>query len=1046
MALTININEIYNRSRDYSLKILLKVFGGIMNTKTKNSKKSTSLLLATAITFSSLVSVNTYASESSSELSLERIYGKDRYQTSIDILDKMDTNKVYLTNGKIFADALSVGPLAGKENAAIVLSDGKTLDVDKLKSKSITEITIVGGKNSISNTLENNLKKNFKVSRIAGKDRYETSLKIVEKMGVNNIAIATGRDFPDALSAGAYLSQKGMPLLLVDGSSAGNIPQKYNVVYTFGGVNSIKKTFGKRISGKNRYETSMQIAKEFGSFDTAVLASGRVFADALASTPLAKKLHAPILLTNGNDVSNEVFKFQGLKKVVLVGGEKSLSKELEKKLLNPNNTEESKEDNKNTNKTHNSNNQNSQNNIDNSKEVNIKDEILKKAIINQLKHQNIYKDGQKITEKKMSQLKGLDCNLNFTQSRTGGIKSLEGLEYAVNMTSLDLTGNEVIDLTPLKKCKNLVNLELDDQYLAESRQYLTDISPLKDLTKLKKLVLKNNKIEDLSAIGNLTNLEELDLYGNRGIKSINGFENLKKLKKLLLNRTVGITDISPLKECKDLEELSIQNNKVSSIEALKDHEKLTLLDISGNKQITDLSPLEKSTKMTRLLANGNKIESLDSLKKLTELKEIHISENNIKDLSPLEELVNLEDLDISNNPDIKSLDVLKNLTNITELKINNAKKVTDFSPISKLKKLDDLTIIRSGLTDVSFLKGLNEITEMSLQNNQISDINPLVEMANLREVKLGYNNIFDASPIGKLRSKFKVAVEMGSQEANFDATSSLVKNPIIDQNGKKHDINEQEGKIKNNGENIEILNFNELENGKTIKVRWGKDSEFNGFLFIKIKKLKEVSSIKIENTETSLEKGKRLQLNATVEGKNLKDEDKKVKFEIEGKNSPNTSIDENGLLTIAGDETSTKIVVKATSVLDNTKTTTKEITVTSPAKNISAKLKMGNSKSIDIDKNDADAKEWLKALEDGKATVLKGQEKLEKLPYKFGEKKLGYFAGEYGSSKSTGLVIFGLNDEDKVVIKVSGFEDVEVKVVNYSAPIRYNLEIAQKNK
>ena len=39
----------------------------------------------------------------------------------------------------------------------------------------------------------------------------------------------------------------------------------------------------------------------------------------------------------------------------------------------------------------------------------------------------------------------------------------------------------------------------------------------------------------------------------------------------------------------------------------------------------------------------------------------------------------------------------------------------------------------------------------------------------------------------------------------------------------------------------------------------------------------------------------------------------------------------------------------------------REITVTSPAKNISAKLKMGNSKSIDIDKNDADAKEWLKA-------------------------------------------------------------------------------------
>lgn len=1012
-----------------------------MNTKTKNSKKSISLLLATAITFSSLISGNTYASESSSELSLERIYGKDRYETSINILEKMNTNKVYLTNGNIFADALSVGPLAGKENAAIVLSDGKTLDVDKLKSKSITEITIVGGENSISNNLENNLKKNFKVSRIAGKDRYETSLKIVEKMGVNNIAIATGRDFPDALSAGAYLSQKGMPLLLVDGPLAGNIPQKYNVVYTFGGVNSIKKTFGKRISGKDRYETSMQIAKEFGSFDTAVLASGRVFADALASTPLAKKLHAPILLTNGNEISNEVFKFQGLKKVVLVGGEKSLSKELEKKLLNPNSTEESKEDNK----THNSNNQNSQNNIDNSKEVNIKDEILKKAIINQLKHQNIYKDGQKITEKMMSQLNGLDCNLNFTQSRMGGIKSLEGLEYAINMTSLDLTGNEVIDLTPLKGCKNLETLELDDQYLAESGQYLTDISSLKDLTKLKKLVLKNNKIEDLSAIGNLTDLEELDLYGNRGIKSIDGFENLKKLKKLILNRTGGITDISPLKECKDLEELSIQNNKVSSIEALKDHEKLKLLDISGNKQITDLSPLEKSTKLTRLLANGNKIESLDSLKNLTELKEIHVSENKIKDLSPLEKLVNLEDLDISNNPDIESLEVLKNLTNISELKINNAKKVKDFSPISKLTKLEDLTIIRSGLTDISFLRGLNEITEMNLQMNQIYDINPLVDMANLREVKLGRNNISDASPIGKLRSKFKVAVEMGSQEVDIVTTNSLVKNPIIDQSGNKHDVKEKEGKIKNNGENIEILNFNELENGKTIEVKWGKDQEFNGSLYINIQKLKEVSSIKIENTETSLEKGKSLKLIATVEGENLKDEDKKVKFEIEGNKSSNTSIDEDGLLTIAGDETSSKIIVKATSVVDNTKSITKEITVTSPARDISTKLKMGRSRSIDIDKNDADAKEWLKALEEGNAAVLKGQENLEKLPYNYGEKRLGYCAGEYGTNKYTGLVIFGLNRDDKVIVKVPGFEDVEIKVVNYNREVDYKLEIVQNN-
>ena len=93
----------------------------------------------------------------------------------------------------------------------------------------------------------------------------------------------------------------------------------------------------------------------------------------------------------------------------------------------------------------------------------------------------------------MAALNGLDCHLNFTQGRNGGIKSLEGLEYAVNIKSLDLAGNEIVDLIPLKACKNLEFLDLGDQYLYENDQYLTDISPLGELINLKKLILKNNK-------------------------------------------------------------------------------------------------------------------------------------------------------------------------------------------------------------------------------------------------------------------------------------------------------------------------------------------------------------------------------------------------------------------------------------------------------------------------------------------------------------------------------------------------------------------------
>lgn len=802
----------------------------------KTRKNNISLFLATAITFTSLTIGDINANESASGLSLERIYGKDRYETSMNIIGKLSPSKVYLANGKSFADALSVGPVAGKENAAVLLTDGKNLDVNKLKSKSVTEITIVGGENSISKDLENTLKQEFKVSRIGGTNRYETSLKLVEKMGVKNIAVASGKDFPDALSAGGVLSIKGMPLLLVDDShSIDKINQDYNVVYTFGGPESVKKTFGKRIYGKDRYETSSKIAKEFGNYNSVVLTSGKVFADALSSSSLAKKLSAPIILSNGLSIPDEILNKGNLKNIILVGGDNSLSKDFEKSLLNKFKIYDSSDKNANSSGSSSRTNHGLQDDLDNSKEVNIKDENLKKAVIRQLKHQKIYKNNEKITEKRMAALNGLDCHLNFTQGRNGGIKSLEGIEYALNIKSLDLAGNEIVDLSPLKACKNLEVLDLGDQYLYENNQYLTDISPLGELINLKKLILKNNKIVDVTAISKLTKLEELDLYGNKGIKSIDGFENLTKLRKLLLNRTMGITDIAPLKECMDLEELSIQYNKVSSIEALKNHEKLLSLDISGNKNISDLSPLFNSNKLRRLLANGNKITSLEGIRNMTDLKELHVSENKISDLNPLEKLLNLDDLDIGNNPDIESIEVLKKLTNISEFKMNNAKKVKDFTPISSLKNLDELNITRCGLTDISFLEGLNNITEMNLQQNEITDINPLVNMGNLREIKLGYNKIFDASPVSKLRSKFKVAIEMGSQESEVDANNHLIKNPILDQSGNKLDINEKDN-IKNNADMIEILNFNELNNGQKIKVRWGKDAEFFGSLTINIKK------------------------------------------------------------------------------------------------------------------------------------------------------------------------------------------------------------------
>src|SRR3712207_9510280 len=80
----------------------------------------------------------------------------------------------------------------------------------------------------------------------------------------------------------------------------------------------------KRIAGMNRYQTSVEISKmNYKSSKKVILASGKVFADALAGGQLSIALDAPILLTPSNkldaSVKKEVSRLSA-KEVIILGG------------------------------------------------------------------------------------------------------------------------------------------------------------------------------------------------------------------------------------------------------------------------------------------------------------------------------------------------------------------------------------------------------------------------------------------------------------------------------------------------------------------------------------------------------------------------------------------------------------------------------------------------------------------------------------------------------------------------------------------------------
>ena len=268
-----------------------------------------------------------------------RISGKDRITTSVEISKSAYTTSenVVLASGFNFADALSAGQLASALDAPLLLSSQDKLDsqtkneIERLKAK---KVFVVGGDNAISKTgIDTNLRlSNIDVTRLEGQDRYSTSQKVMEKtkeiINPEYLLIASGKNFPDALAATGFFVNHKSVMVLSDGVT---YPQSNLQEIAIGGKNQLplKGFKGRRVSGKDRYETALEIAKlSFDKNNNAILASGEVFADSLSAVSLTKKHNAPIILTQSDSLTENAKKYLNVKNVFIVGGEKTVAKNI----------------------------------------------------------------------------------------------------------------------------------------------------------------------------------------------------------------------------------------------------------------------------------------------------------------------------------------------------------------------------------------------------------------------------------------------------------------------------------------------------------------------------------------------------------------------------------------------------------------------------------------------------------------------------------------------------------------------------------------------
>jgi putative cell wall-binding protein len=167
-------------------------------------------------------------------LGVERIHGSDRYQTADEVALRTMHERgssydghILIATGGNFPDALASAPLAAAQCWPLVLAhpaDGLSASSLALIEAHVDDVIILGGIGAVPASVEGQITsitgRTVHVERLFGDNRYATAVAIADFAATDRghtwglVGIATGEDYPDALSGGVLQGRVGGVMLL----------------------------------------------------------------------------------------------------------------------------------------------------------------------------------------------------------------------------------------------------------------------------------------------------------------------------------------------------------------------------------------------------------------------------------------------------------------------------------------------------------------------------------------------------------------------------------------------------------------------------------------------------------------------------------------------------------------------------------------------------------------------------------------------------------------------------------------------------------------
>lgn len=302
----------------------------------------------------------------STDTTVDVAAGLDRYETAVELSKQgwkgtagAITDHVVLVSGDSnkLVDGLTATPLAAKLDAPVLLTKKDSIPqevIDEIARLGAKNVTIVGGTSAVSEEVETLLARTYgkKVTRLEGKDRYETSLAVASELkeltGSNNkfkhAFVVGGKGEADALSVSAIAGIRELPIILTPEGDLTKDAEYFidkNValanhdtnIFVVGGTNSVSSQVQnelvdagfkvERLAGEVRQETNAKVLDRFKNssamggrtIDDVVVAKSdnNGLIDALAAGALAAKNEAHIVLATNEltesqtEALNEVY-------------------------------------------------------------------------------------------------------------------------------------------------------------------------------------------------------------------------------------------------------------------------------------------------------------------------------------------------------------------------------------------------------------------------------------------------------------------------------------------------------------------------------------------------------------------------------------------------------------------------------------------------------------------------------------------------------------------------------------------------------------------